>query len=413
MGASRPEPGHHLSYFLKNDMAKADLRAPGVIFYSTMALYPWGGSEELWSRAALQLARDRIEVAASVFSWSPPHPCLLELKKNGVSVQFRPNPNCTSILSKASRAVFSPTKTQDVICLERLIRKFPGSPVVFSSGGCLPNIELMEFCVSRSVPFATIGQANFEGWWPDDPLAARYRRACARALRCYFVSEANRGLVAKQIGCELPNAEVIRNPFNVSPNVDCPWPSLEPYDELRFACVARLHPPSKGQDIALEALAQPAWRRRRWRLSLYGTGPMQETIRILAQRLEIADRVQFFGHVNDIENVWARNHVLLMPSRYEGLPLAMVEAMLCGRPVVATDVAGHREILHNGINGFLADWPTVASVGEALEHAWESRTELQQIGKIAAHMIRELIPPDPVAVFAEKLKALSADCAPL
>jgi glycosyltransferase involved in cell wall biosynthesis len=379
-----------------------------------MGDYPWGGSEELWSKVAMQLARDNFKVVASVFNWSPPHPRVLELKKNGVYIQFRPNPVSTSIIAKASRALYSLTKskTWDVLCLERLIRKFPGSLVVFSSGGNLPKVESMEFCVSRPVMFVTIGQANSESSWPADPLAARYRAACANALRCYFVSEANRKLTEKQIGCDLPNAEVVRNPFNVSRDVECPWPSLGPEDELRFACVARLHPPSKGQDIALEALAQPVWRARKWRLSFYGTGPMQETVRMLAQRLKIADRVRFMGHVNDIENVWAKNHVLLMPSRYEGLPLVMVEAMLCGRPVVATDIAGHREILHNGISGFLADCPTVASVGEALERAWANRTELQKIGKTAAHMIRELIPPDPVAVFAEKLKALLAEGAP-
>lgn len=56
-----------------------------------------------------------------------------------------------------------------------------------------------------------------------------------------------------------------------------------------------------------------------------------------------------------------------MPSRFEGLPLAMVEAMLCARPVVATDVAGHAEIIEDGVTGFLADAPTAGSMAAALE----------------------------------------------
>jgi Glycosyl transferases group 1 len=56
-----------------------------------------------------------------------------------------------------------------------------------------------------------------------------------------------------------------------------------------------------------------------------------------------------------------------MPSRYEGLPIVIVEAMLCERTVVATNVAGHSEVIEDGISGFLAHAPTVASVAKALE----------------------------------------------
>jgi glycosyltransferase involved in cell wall biosynthesis len=95
-----------------------------------------------------------------------------------------------------------------------------------------------------------------------------------------------------------------------------------------------------------------------------------------------------------------------MPSRLEGLPLAMVEAMLCARPVVATDVAGHSEILEDGISGFLADAPTSVSMARALERFWERRSELKKMGESAASRIRDLIPADPVRVFSETVKVL-------
>ena len=52
----------------------------------------------------------------------------------------------------------------------------------------------------------------------------------------------------------------------------------------------------------------------------------------------------FAGH-RPVEEIWASNHVLVMPSRAEGFPLAIVEAMLCARPVLASDVAGNSEIV--------------------------------------------------------------------
>jgi glycosyltransferase involved in cell wall biosynthesis len=226
------------------------------------------------------------------------------------------------------------------------------------------------------------------------------------ALRCFFVSKANLRLAEKQIGAELLNAEVVRNPFNVNFSSSAPWPYFNDDIEIRFACVGRLDPRSKGQDILLEVLAKPVWKDRRWRLSLYGNGPIKNGIERLVQRLELERRVTLAGHVSSVEDIWAENHVLVTPSRLEGLPLTMVEAMLCGRPVVATDVAGHSEILEDGVSGFLADAPTVKGLAEALERLWRRRHELKLIGEIAAKNIRQYVPADPAKVFATKILKL-------
>jgi len=84
----------------------------------------------------------------------------------------------------------------------------------------------------------------------------------------------------------------------------------------------------------------------------------------------------------------------------------MVEAMLCARPVVATNVAGHPEVIKDGVVGFLADGPTVASVAKALERFWERRSEAEQMGKAAAERIRQLVPRDPTQVFSGKIRKL-------
>jgi glycosyltransferase involved in cell wall biosynthesis len=203
----------------------------------------------------------------------------------------------------------------------------------------------------------------------------------------------------------LPNAEVIWNPFNVAFDAAPPFPTFSEKDGLLLACVGRLHPPSKGQDILLEALASPVWADRNWRLHLYGEGNMKETIERMTRQLGLSDRVVFGGYVA-VEDIWARNQVLVMPSRFEGLPLAIVEAMLCGRTVVATQVAGNSEIIDDGLSGFLANAPTVQSLSEALERLWLRRAEVEQIGEAAKARIRQLVPPDPVEVFSKKLRQL-------
>src|SRR5205807_2393772 len=161
-----------------------------------------------------------------------------------------------------------------------------------------------------------------------------------------------------------------------------------------------------GQDILFEALAQSEGNCRNWRVSIYGEGPARSSLEWLVRRLRLSERVNFAGFVEP-EKIWAENHVLVMPSRQEGLPLAIVEAMLCSRPIVATDVAGHAEIVEDGVTGFLAKAPTPRAMAAALERFWTRRTEAEEIGKAAHRRIQHLVPPDPVRLFAENLKALA------
>jgi glycosyltransferase involved in cell wall biosynthesis len=375
-----------------------------IIFVSMMAGEPWGGSEELWSRTAVELVSQGVPVSASVAEWSPLHPRVAKVRARGVDLWVRPS--WYSWHEHPWRRLASRRDGQTKYAIEQILSARPPSLVVFSDGVALPPIELLELCIAKGVPFVTLGQANWEGFWYADDLAARYRVALAAALRCFFVSQANRRLAEKQIGGVLGNAEVVWNPVNISFDASPAWPPLGRDSELRFACVGRLHWPSKGQDILFEALAGPSWKNRPWGLYLYGEGSMRQGLERLAQNLGLSGRIVFAGFTS-VEEIWAANHALVMPSRYEGLPLAMVEAMLCGRPVVATNVAGHAEIIEDGITGFLADAPTASAVAAALERFWEQRSEAEEIGKAGARRIRQLMPPDPVRVFSDKLKTLA------
>ena len=364
----------------------------------------WGGSEELWSQTALKLVAQGYDVSASVHGFSPVQNRVEDLIRGGIDVWPR-----ASQFSLGMRVRQKLTFRQDGIMgaeVRKVIDKKSPSLIVFSDGGIIPLIEFLELCVAKRVPFVTIGNANTENWWPEDELAERYRKILPAALRCFFVSRANLRLFEKQIGCELANAEVIRNPFGVNFHASPPWP-MSTEAEVLFACVGRLHPISKGQDILLEALATSVWANRKWRLTLYGDGPMKNSLQRLVQRLGLNDRVFFAGHVAAMEDIWALNQILVMPSRCEGLPIVMVEAMLCGRAVIATDVAGHSEIVEDGITGFLAEAPTVPSMLKALDRFWVRRTESEHMGRMAQERIRRIIPQDPVAIFTDKLKELS------
>ena len=113
------------------------------------------------------------------------------------------------------------------------------------------------------------------------------------------------------------------------------------------------------------------------------------------------------GFVDDVKKIWEEHHGLLLPSRYEGAPLVVIEAMLCNRMVVATNIGRNEELIDDGKTGFIAEGPTVRLIDEALERAWNARENWQPMGELAGKQIRERYPEDPIAEFADRLLSLA------
>jgi glycosyltransferase involved in cell wall biosynthesis len=173
-----------------------------------------------------------------------------------------------------------------------------------------------------------------------------------------------------------------------------------------MACVARLEPTAKGQDVLFQVLQQPRWKERPLELNLYGAGSWGDSLRRLAEGLHLQN-VHFCGHVNDVRRIWEQNHILVLPSRYEGLPLAVVEAMWCGRPAIVTDIAGNAEVCVDGETGFVADAPTAKLLDETLERAWNQRRDWHRMGLAARARAEKLIPKDPVGLFCQQLQEIA------
>jgi glycosyltransferase involved in cell wall biosynthesis len=180
-----------------------------------------------------------------------------------------------------------------------------------------------------------------------------------------------------------------------------PWPWPDAAQTVSFASVARFETAWKGQDLLLDVLSQPPWRERNWRLRFYGSGPDLEYLQRLTKFLKLDDRVIFEGFVNGLSAIWSQNHILLMPSHGEGTPLAALEAMMYGRPVVATDVGGNTEIIQDGETGFIAEAATVQSCSKTLERAWQARNQWHEMGSAAHRYIRNRAAQDPATALLE------------
>lgn len=371
-----------------------------IVFIATNEWVPWGGSESLWAAAAEKLARGGVEVCVSVKDWGVPVKQIEHLRSLGCRIFLRRWP--PSLTTRLARKIgLLPERTQ------AHIRKVGvgADLIVVSQGSHTDGLPWMEELRTSGCRYAVIAQAVAEQWWPGDDTVERLADCYEGACAAYFVSDANLALSRRQFVTPLHNALVIRNPFNVRYDARPAWPS-DPSSGLSLACIGRLDPKAKGQDLLVEVLDLPHWRDRNVHVSLFGTGVNERALRRWSDSLKLTN-ITFVGFVDDIEQVWSKHHALVLPSRYEGMPLVLVEAMLCGRPAIVTDVAGARELVRDNVNGFLAKAPTVELLDEAMNRAWENRHRLKEMGEQAAIDVRKFVSPDPVEDFVGELIALA------
>jgi glycosyltransferase involved in cell wall biosynthesis len=123
----------------------------------------------------------------------------------------------------------------------------------------------------------------------------------------------------------------------------------------------------KNQQMLLHATALLAERIPNVRLVLIGTGPLEENLRRLAVRLGIGDRTIFAGSRDDVLELLPGLDVFCLSSQFEGLSIALVEAMATGIACVATAVGGIPEVIEDGVSGLLVPSGATAALADTLE----------------------------------------------
>ena len=109
----------------------------------------------------------------------------------------------------------------------------------------------------------------------------------------------------------------------------------------------------KNQELLIRTLALLQGQKEHFKALLIGDGPCRSFLKQLAQQLGVADRVLFLGVRHDVPRLYGVMDIYCLPSRYEGLPLTLLEAMAAGIPIVGTDVLGIKEMINHNQNGLL------------------------------------------------------------
>ncbi len=372
--------------------------------FTTLEQIGWGGSELLWTQTATAALQCGYAISINVSQAGSQREQIKQLAAAGCSVYARHPRKTTRSLSGKERMrialtgemqvpAFGESDLEDWGRITAWLDSAKPNVVLISQSFLTDGFNVRQACIDRGIPFVTLIQSASDPVWPASDLLEAFARQFEAAAACVFVSSKMLGFARSRFGAKLPNAAVVYNPVNLKTREqNISWPGNAA--PLILASVGRLECVQKGQDLLLEALAAPHRAGRAVEVHLYGDGPDRAYLERLVQYHGL-DNVRFCGFVNDVAEIWRKSHALVLPSRYEGLPLAVAEAMLCARPCVVTDVMGNAELIEDGATGFVAPAPTAAQIGEALDRAWQERDNLQVMGQHAREEALARLPINP------------------
>lgn len=369
----------------------------------------WGGSEELWAKSIPYFLGANYSVIVCKKTINFQHTEFIKLANKGVELVELKQP-----VIKRTYAIRLKDKFKRVARRAMGEEEFPNSIHPFTKEILFkqPNLVIVSqainfdglmyasFCHQKKIPYIIISQKAVDFYWPHKNDRAQMTTTLKNAAHCFFVSQHTQNLTEEQFGFRFKNATIIYNPNKVK--------NIEPYPNnnngIRLACIGRLFILDKGQDILLRILSKQKWRDRNITITFIGEGIDKEALKEMAKLLDL-NNVEFVGYINDISAVCKNHHALILPSRSEGLPLVILEAMAAGRLVIASKAGGNTEIVQDGITGY-AGHANEDDFDMAMERAWINRVNWQAMGLLSADYISKNVSSCPEADFAEKVMNL-------
>jgi glycosyltransferase involved in cell wall biosynthesis len=172
-------------------------------------------------------------------------------------------------------------------------------------------------------------------------------------------------------------------------------------------CVARLKPEKAIGDL-VRAAALLLGEHPGLRVVVAGGGPEEQALRELASSLGVGDAVSLLGPRSDVGALLATMDAFCLPSRYEGLPLSVLEAMQAGLPCVVTAVGGVPDLITDGETGVLVRPGDPESIAGGLRRVLGDAAVAQRIGTAAAaHVERTASPAAVAARYADLYERLA------
>jgi GalNAc-alpha-(1->4)-GalNAc-alpha-(1->3)-diNAcBac-PP-undecaprenol alpha-1,4-N-acetyl-D-galactosaminyltransferase len=172
--------------------------------------------------------------------------------------------------------------------------------------------------------------------------------------------------------------------------------------------IGRLHP-QKGFDLLIKAFHQIQDKYPDWQLTILGEGPMRSELEDLRSQLQLTERVHLPGLVTNVPDYLRQADLFVMPSRFEGFPMALCEAMAYGLPVLAADcLSGPRDIIEDGVNGVLVQTEDTNALAVQLDALIADPARRQQLAHHAPHILDRFGVEQVMGMWAEAIDRVIA-----
>lgn len=377
-----------------------------ICFYGTIRGWPWAAPDYVWPFAARKFLErgDCVLVCAPEIQQERPE--LAELRRLGAQIEKVPNyTNQAGRLTNVRKLLSG--EWSEGRRLRRTLRDFGPDLVFLNQGGtadALTEPDLLDYFRITKTPYVLFCHSNQrKPPWPEksrDEIARLY----ADAYRVLFNSSWMLDLTQKQLLTKLYNVGIFLYVVRFERAIPIAWPDS---DMPLLASVSRLDVHHKGLDVLLEAVALLKAEGLRFRLEIAGYGPDSVYLENYAKFLGVDDVVCFTGRSEDVREVWRRNQMLLLVSRYEGLAVSMLEAMACGRPVLRTPYGGS-DWIEDGKTGFICSAAEPELIAATIRKALARYAEWPQMGLAAHEALTKRLPKDPERIYLEIADELRA-----
>jgi L-malate glycosyltransferase len=370
-----------------------------IAFYGTIRGWPWAAPDYVWPYAARRFLVNGDKVLVCAPEIHQQRPELKELRTLGARVLQIPNYNYGGGSRAALKRMLS-GEAAERRELRSQLDSFAPDLVFLNQGGtacALAEPDLMEFLRETGTPFVLFCRLNQRGNPANEKRRGEVVDLYRRAHKVLFNSAWMLDLTQKQLMVHLPNAGIFPHLVRFDWSEPMPWAAS---DIPRLASLSRLDSCHKGLDVLLEAVALIKNEGAKFQLELAGDGPDRMYLECYSRFLGVDDVVTFTGRSEDVREVWRRNQMLVLVSRYEGLAVSMLEAMACGRPVLRTPYGG-ADWIEDGKTGFICPAPEPELIAATIRQALARYADWPQMGLAAHEALTKRLPRDPERIYLE------------
>jgi len=145
----------------------------------------------------------------------------------------------------------------------------------------------------------------------------------------------------------------------------------------------------KGFDLLVDVAVKAAAEHLPWQFIIAGEGKLKQYLTALAEKKQVADKIHLIGFSDKVLSLLRGSDVFVLPSRYEGMPNALLEAMAAGKASVATAVNGASELVEDGISGLLTEPENTDQLFEKIRLLMSSVNLRKEIGTNARKRVAE------------------------